>query len=125
MTTEPTIEGVEKKYIVECDGEPGKFYIASIGSMPEREFGFYYRDDVYEFCFYADQIWDGRKFDIDVKDATRFRFTGASPKINPSDYDRIARNMAKFFATRSFLLPHRPIPSTEEFRRLRLSWKLI
>lgn len=124
MAFEPTIEGIEKEYVVECDGESGKFYIGSIGGMPEREFGFYYRDDMYEFCFYADRNWDEKKFDINVKDATRFRFNGASPKINPRDYDRIARNMAKFFAVRSFLLPHRLIPPTEEFRHLRLSWNL-
>lgn len=124
MAFEPTIEGIEAKYIVECDGEPGKFYVGSIGAMPETGWGFYYRDDEYEFCFYADRSWDGIKFDIDVNDATRSRFTGASPDINPRDYDRIARNMAKFFAARFFIVPTRPIPPTEEFRHLRLSWKL-
>jgi hypothetical protein len=124
MTFQPKIEGVKRERLFEYEDECGKFYIGRVGQMPEREHTFYYADSRYEFCFYADQKWKGNEFEVDVKNATIYRFHGPKPRINPDDFDRISRNMAKFFAERWFLVASKPIPSTEHFRGMRLSWAL-
>ena len=125
MIPNPKIEGVDPNDLFEYEGDKGFFYIGLIGAMPERTLGFYYRDDQYEFCFYAEQEWDGRRvYDVVVRDASMFRFTGPSPKIDRRDYDVIASNMTRFFSERFFFVPKKPIPSTEKFRNLRFSWKL-
>ena len=124
MTLEPNIKGVNSSDLFEYEDELGKCFIGSVGGMPQREHAFYYADDKYEFCFYAVQNWHGSEFDVDVKDATIYRFHGPSPYIDPNDFDRIGRNMAKFFTERWFLAPAKPIPSREKFRSLKLSWVL-
>ena len=124
MIPNPKIEGVDPKYLFEYEGEHGEFYIGPIGGMLERTFGFYYRDEKYELCFYADRVWDGKNYDVLIEDATMLKFHGASPRVEPRDYDGIAHNMTRFFSERFFLSPRRPIPATEEFRSLRLVWKL-
>ncbi len=124
MAFEPKIKGVNSSGLFEYEDELGKCYIGGTGGMPEREHAFYYADDKYEFCFYADRNWDGDEFDVDVKNATIYRFHGPRPDIDPADFDRISRNMVKFFATRWFLVPGKPIPPTEKFRSLKLSWRL-
>jgi hypothetical protein len=124
MTFEPKIEGVKREDLFEYEDECGNYYISWVGGMPEREHAFYYGDDKYEFCFYADRKWDGNKFDVDIKNATIYRFHGPRPRINAEDFDRIGRNMAKFFSERWFLVPNKPIPPTEKFRSLTLSWLL-
>jgi hypothetical protein len=116
------IDGVEASSLFEYDDEFGKCYIGGVGGMPEHPF--YYADHKYEFCFYADQNWEGSDLDVVVEDATIYRFHGPSPHIYPDDFVRISRNMAKFFCARWFLGPERPIPSTEKFRSLKLSWVL-
>jgi hypothetical protein len=124
MDFEPKMKGVARSSLFEYEDKYGKCYIGSVGGMPEREHTFYYADHRYEFCFYADQKWDGSSFDIDVTEATIYRFHGPRPHVDPADFDRIARNMAKFFASRWFLAPRDPIPSSEKFRGLKLSWTL-
>jgi hypothetical protein len=124
MEFEPTIEGVRRKDLVEYADELGEVCIGRVGGMPEREHAFYYRDAKYEFCFYADCKCDGDKFDIDVKNATVQRFHGSRPRIDYRDLDRIARNMARFFAERRFLSSRKPVPPNETFRSLKLSWRL-
>jgi len=124
MEFEPTIEGVRRKDLVEYTDELGKVYIGGVGYMPEPGFGFYYRDAKYEFCFYADCKYDGEKFDIDVRDATVQRFQASSPPIDYRDLDRVARNMARFFAERQFLSPCKSLPPGEKFLRLKFSWLL-
>jgi len=121
---EPTIEGVQRASLVEYADELGKVYIGGAGYMPEPGYCFYYKDAKYEFCFYADSLYEGSVFDIDVKDATVHRFHGSSPQIDHSDFERIARNMARFFSERWFLSPRKPVPPTEQFRSLKLSWVL-
>ena len=113
-----------RKDLVEYTDELGKVYIGGVGYMPEPGVGFYYRDAKYEFCFYADCKYDGDKFDIDVRDATVQRFRGVKPRINFQDFDRIARNVARFFAERWFLSSRKPVPPNEHFRSLKLSWRL-
>jgi hypothetical protein len=122
MAFEPKIAGVSRSSLFKFEDESGKCYITDIGGMPEREYAFYYADGKYEFCFYADQHWDGNEFDVEVTNATIQRLHGSRPRINPADFDRIARNMAKFFATRWFVAGSRPIPPTEKFRSIKLSW---
>ena len=122
MTFEPTIDGVEASDLFEYEDEFGKCYIGGVGGMPERSHAFYYADQKYEFCFYADQNWEGSEVDVVVRDATIYRFHGPSPHIDPDDFNRIGRNMAKFFSAHWFLSPKRPIPSTEKFRSLKLEW---
>jgi hypothetical protein len=124
MAFEPTIQGIDASWLFEFEDECGKYYITNVGGMPEREHTFYYGDGKYEFCFYARQHWEGSEFDVEVYDATVRRFYGPSPRIDPQDFDRISRNMARFFAVRWFLSARRPIPSTEKFRSLKLSWVL-
>jgi hypothetical protein len=124
MAFEPKIEGVKQADLFEYEEECGKFYIAGVGGMPEREHAFYYGDGKYEFCFYAVSHWEGDEYTVEVNDATIYRFHGPSPRISPDDFDRIGRNMSKFFAERWFLAPRKPIPSTEKFRSLYLSWLL-
>jgi hypothetical protein len=124
MKFEPQIEGVKRSWLFEFEDEEGKCYIGGVGGMPEREHAFYYADAKYEFCFYAVSKWEGAEYDVEVTDASVYRFHGPSPHIDPKDFDRIARNMAKFFATRWFIAPSEPIPPTEHFRSLRLSWVL-
>jgi hypothetical protein len=121
---QPTIEGVNPRYLFEYEDECGQCHIGGTGGMPEREFAFYYGDSKYEFCFYADEHWEGNEFDVEVKNATIYRFHGPRPRIDPADFDRIRRNMTRFFATRWFLDPTKPIPPTEKFRSLKLSWLL-
>jgi hypothetical protein len=101
-----------------------KFYIAWVGGMPEREHAFYYADGKYEFCFYAERLWHGSQYDVVVKYATVDRFHGANPRINPEDFERIRRNMAAYFSDRWFFIPTEPMPPTEEFRSVVLSWRL-
>lgn len=124
MTFEPGIDGVKQASLVEFEGECGKFYIAWIGGAPEREHAFYYADTKYEFCFYADRHWDDDQYDVVVKDATIYRLHGPSPRIDPDDFERIRRNMARYFVGRWFLVPTQLAPSTEKFRDLKLSWVL-
>jgi hypothetical protein len=124
MAFEPTIKGINSKSLFEFEDDLGKVYIGGAGGMPERLHTFYYADGKYEFCFYARRDWEGDEYDVEVYDATIDRFTGPSPRIDPRDFDRISRNMAKFFAVRSFLVPSRPIPPEEKFRNLTLSWVL-
>jgi hypothetical protein len=124
MAFTPQIEGIKPSDLFEFDGEFGKFYMTDVGGMPERENAFYYADGKYEFCFYADRTWEGDQFDVEVKNATIYRFHGPHPRINPDDFDRIARNMARFFASRWFLTANKPIPPTEKFRNLKFSWGL-
>jgi hypothetical protein len=124
MTFEPKIEGINPRYVFEFEDECGQCYIGGAGYMPDWRFAFYYADCKYEFCFYADQHWEGNEFEVEVKDATLARFKGGSPRIDPADFDRISRNMARFFATRWFLDPIRPNPPKEHFRSLKLSWVL-
>ena len=124
MSFKPKIDGVEASYLHEYEDELGKFYVAGVGGMPEREHAFYYADQKYEFCFYADQEWEGREFDVVVKHATIYLFHGPRPHINPGDCHRIGRNMAEFFAERWFFVPSKPIPSTQKFRSLKLEWRL-
>ena len=124
MTFEPKIEGVRQEDLFEYEDKYGKCYIGWVGGMPEREHAFYYADSKYEFCFYAMQHWKGSEYVVEVKDATIYRFHGPSPRISPDNFDRVSRNMAKFFADRWFLIPSKPIPSAERFRGLNLSWVL-
>ena len=124
MTFEPKIEGVERSSLFEYEDECGKCYIGGIGGMPEREHGFYYADSKYEFCFYADRHWEGSEYDVEVQNATIYRFHWPRPRINPDHFDRIGRNMTSFFAARWFHLPSQLIPQTEKFRSLSLSWVL-
>lgn len=124
MAFEPTIKGVNPSYLFEFEDECGQCHIGGTGYMPGWEFAFYYADSKYEFCFYANRRWEGDQFDVDVKNATIYRFDGPRPRIDPADFDRISRNMAGYFATRSFLDPTTPNPSTEKFRSLKLSWVL-
>jgi hypothetical protein len=122
MEFEPTIKGVQRNDLVEYTDELGKVCIGGVGYMPEPGVGFYYRDAKYEFCFYADCKYDADKFDVDVRNATVQRFHGASSRIDYQDFDRVARNMARFFAERSVLDPRKP--PTEKFHRLKFSWLL-
>jgi len=124
MAFEPKIKGVNASDLFEYEDEFGKCYIGSIGSMPERENAFYYADAKYQFCFYVVRTWDGSEFDVDVKGATIYRFHGPRPRIDPRDFERISRNMAKFFAERCFLAPALSIPAGQKFRSLKLSWVL-
>lgn len=125
MAFKPKMEGVKQSSLVEFADECGKFYVGWVGGgAPGREHAFYYADEKYEFCFYADQHWEGDQYDVVVKDATIHLFHGPSPRISPDDLERIRRNMATYFADRWFLIPREPIPSTEKFRNLKLSWVL-
>jgi hypothetical protein len=126
MAFEPKIKGINSKSLFEFEDDLSKCYIGGAGGMPERLHTFYYADAKYEFCFYTRRHGEGDEYeyDVEVYDATVDRFTGSSPRIDPRDFDRISRNMARFFAVRSFLVPSRPIPSEEKFRSLKLTWVL-
>jgi hypothetical protein len=124
MTFQPKIDGVKHENLFEYEDECGKYYIGWIGGMPERDHAFYYGDSQYEFCFYAESHWEGNEYDVEVKNASIYRFHGPNPTIDPGDFDRLARNMSRFFAERWFLVPNKPIPATEKFRGLSLSWVL-
>jgi hypothetical protein len=119
--------GIEQKYLFEYEDERGKCHIGYAGGiMPERPgWAFYYSDGTYEFCFYANRVWEGNDtYDVEVKDATAQHMYGGTPHIDPADISRIRRNMEKFFLTRNFLTPIRPICPGEQFRNLILSWRL-
>lgn len=125
MTFEPKMKGVNQSSLVEFQDERAKFYIAWVGGgAPDREHAFYYADTKYEFCFYADPHWEGDRYDVVVKGATIHLLHGPSPQISPDDFERIRRNMVRYFADRWFLIPTRPIPPTEKFGDVKLSWGL-
>jgi hypothetical protein len=93
--------------------------------MPEREHTFVYRDKAYLFYFYAKSIWDGSIYDVDIENATVAKFTGPHPSVRSEDIDRIAGNMKIFFDNRMFLNSGKPRPSTEQFRNLTFSWRVV
>jgi hypothetical protein len=125
-TFKPKMKGMEGRILFEYEDERSKCYLGYAGWMPElRGYAFYYNDDTYEFCFYANCKYDGdTTYDVVVNHATTQRFHGGFPRIDPADIDRIRRNMEKFFSTRAFLVPSEPIPPTVDFRNLILSWRL-
>jgi hypothetical protein len=120
----PPTDDVSERFICRIDGPNGPCYIACVGGMPERENTFVYRDKDYHFYFYADAIWTGSIFDVDVKAASMRRFTRASPVIREEHLDRIATNIKSFFELRWFLDSSKPRPASEQFRNLTFSWRL-
>jgi hypothetical protein len=124
MPFEPKIEGINKSTLIEIKGERGNCYMASVGGMPERLHTFFNGDDTYQFCFYANRKWEGDEFDVEVFEASIYRFHGPRPYVNPDDMEYIRQNTEKFFTTRCFLTFREPIPSTEKLRKVILSWRL-
>ena len=109
MEFEPKIKGINASSLFEVEDDLGKCYIGGAGGMPERLHTFYYADVKYEFCFYTRRHWEGDEYDVEVYDASVDRFTGPSPRIDPRDFDRISRNMTRFFTVRSFRVPRKLI----------------
>jgi hypothetical protein len=119
----PPTDDVSERFICKIDGPDGLCYIAWIGGMPEREYAFVYRDQDYHFYFYADRVWDGSVYDVDVHAVSVSAFTGASPVIREEHLDRIAANIKGLFEQRAFFDSSKPRPAKEQFRNLTFSWK--
>jgi hypothetical protein len=128
MSFELRVPGIPRERLTEIAGEQGPFYIATIGGKPELENGFFYGDDNNQFCFYANiNVLEGKRYDIEVFDASSGRFSGSTPKSVGSHLATIKNNINKCFHERDFFTPS--IPSTEadreNLRSVRFTWSVM
>src|SRR4051812_4889635 len=122
------VPGVPRERLTEIPGEQGPFYIASIGGKPELENGFFYGDDNSQFCFYANiNVLEGKRYDIDVFEASSGRFSGPAPKFAGDHLATIQKNITICFRERDFFTP--TALSTEanrkNLRSVRFTWSVM
>jgi hypothetical protein len=128
MSFELRVSGIDPKALTQIAGEQGPFYIASIGGKPELENAFFYGDESNQFCFYADiKVLEGKRYDIEVFDASSGRFSGSTPKSLGGHLATIRKNIDKCFHERDFFTPS--IPSSEanrqNLRSVRFTWSVM
>ena len=89
--------------LVEIDGPDGKFWVAFTGMRREAPFGFFYRDSVAQFGFYADVDRNTKTWNVSRTSAGVW--TGAYFKTTADNEAIFRRNIALFLETRDALEP--------------------
>jgi hypothetical protein len=120
------VEGIRPTNFIKLEGERGPFFITDAGGRPELEYGFFYGDDKYQFCFYVGQppnVQNPKILDTVIFSATTQRLGRGKPFIAElEDVEYLERNIRRLFDTRFFFDLRREVKAP--YTDIRFTWRI-
>ena len=106
MPIAPTHRDLNPRFVIDCDGEDGEFFVAPNGADKEAVYAFIYGDAQIQFRFFGE--YEIRKLDAVDGAAPRYEQTATIHRLSPPydprhpfDFDPheavVKRNIRRFF----------------------------